>query len=114
MTMAQLAPWQVWYADLNPVEGHEQGGGRPVLVVSSRFHIRLTGGTLVTVLPLTTTERPGLLHRLPVTMRNGTIYAITEQVRTISRHRLRGQPIASLSPDEIAETREVFGQMLDL
>lgn len=112
--MPKIAPWQVWRADLNPVDGHEQGGGRPVLVVSSRFHLRLTGGALLTVLPLTSTERPGLLHRIPVSTRDGTTFAITEQIRTISDRRLRGQPIARLEPDEIAAVRDVFAQMLDL
>jgi len=112
--MPPPAPWQVWYAELNPVQGHEQGEARPVLVVSSRFHLRLTGGTLVTVLPLTTRERPTLLHRVPIVMKDGTTYAITEQVRTISRQRLRGQPVVRLKPDEIANVRETFMQMLDL
>jgi mRNA interferase MazF len=112
--MTKVAPWQVWHADLNPVEGHEQGDSRPVLVVSSSFHLRLTASALVTVLPLTTVERPGLLHRVAVRTRDGTSYAITEQVRTISRRRLRGEPIARLQPGEIASVREVFAQMLDV
>lgn len=83
-------------------------------MVSSRFHIRLTAGALLTVLPLTTTERPGLLHRLPVTTKDGTTCAITEQVRTISRRRLQGEPVARLGPDEVARVREVLAQTLDL
>ncbi|WP_416211116.1 type II toxin-antitoxin system PemK/MazF family toxin [Frankia sp. Cr2] len=46
--------------------GREQAGQRPVLVVSSRFHLALTGGALVSVLPLTTRERPGWVHRVRI------------------------------------------------
>ena len=37
----------------------KQGKDRPGLVVSSEFHLNLTGRALVTVLPLTSVQRPG-------------------------------------------------------
>ncbi|MEV4507722.1 type II toxin-antitoxin system PemK/MazF family toxin [Dactylosporangium sp. NPDC049525] len=49
--MTAVQPWQVWWVDLDPTEGREHAGRRPVLVVSSAFHLRLTGEALVTVLP---------------------------------------------------------------
>jgi mRNA interferase MazF len=112
--VTRLAPWQIWYADRNPTEGREQSGQRPVLVVSSTFHLRLTGSALVTVLPLTTVERPGWLHRIPLSMRRSTTFVITEQLRTISRDRLSGEPVGRLTTEEIAEVRDVLGQMIDL
>lgn len=112
--MAKLAPWQIWRADLDPSEGHEQGKTRPVVIVSSPFHLRLTGNALITVLPLTTVDRPGLLHRVPLTTKDGTSYVITEQIRTISRKRLVGQPLLRLDPRDVAQVREVLGQMIDL
>lgn len=112
--MATLAPWQIWRAALDPAESDEQGQTRPVLIVSSSFHLRLTGYALATVLPLTTTERHSLLHRVPVTIGDSVGYVITEQIRTISRRRLLGEPILRLDAPEIAQVREVFQRMLDL
>ncbi len=33
-------PWQLWWVDLGNPIGHEQGGLRPVIVVSSSTHCR--------------------------------------------------------------------------
>ncbi len=43
---------EIWQADLDPVLGHEQGGERPVLVVSQDAHNAGPAG-LVTVIPIT-------------------------------------------------------------
>jgi mRNA interferase MazF len=52
---------EIWLADLDPTFGHEQGGRRPVLIVSvDSFNAGLSG--LVVVLPLTSRVRPLPLH----------------------------------------------------
>lgn len=114
--MTPLAPWQVWWADLNPTRGHEQAGHRPVLLVSSDFHLRLTRSAMVTVLPMTTRERPGLLHHLRIEIPGKpTGYVLTEQIRTIAAARLTGTaPMWELKDDQISEVRRVLGRMLDL
>jgi len=108
-----VKPWQIWWADLDPAEGHEQAGTRPVLVVSSPLHLAVTGRALATVLPLTTRERPGWLHRIPVKGPGAVSYVVTEQVRTIAVSRLAGPP-QTLQPEEIAEVRRVLAKMLDV
>ena len=114
--MTAVRPWQVWWADLDPAEGREQTGRRPVLVVSSAFHLRLTGEALVTVLPVTTRERSGWLHRTPVHPTNHPIgFVITEQVRTIARSRLQGQrPAWVLTDGEASAVKAVLQQMIDV
>ena len=111
-----INPWEVWWLDFDPTAGREQAGQRPALVVSSRFHLALTGGALVCVLPLTTRERPGWLHRVRIEIpgkRAG--WAITEQLRTVSATRLTGRaPIYRLRPEQITEVRSVLRQMVDL
>jgi mRNA interferase MazF len=110
-----VQPWQVWWADLDPAEGRKQAGRRPVLVVSSVFHLRLTGEALVTVLPVTTRERPGWLHRVPVRPAGRPVgFVITEQVRTVARARLQGQrPAWVLADDEISAVKTVLRQMIE-
>ena len=112
----RIAPWQVWWADLEPVAGREQGKSRPALVVSSVFHLRLVRGELLSVLPLTTVERAGWLHRVEVCLPGRrTGWAITEQVRTISATRLTGtEPIGRLDDAQITAVRSILGRMLDL
>lgn len=114
--MTAVRPWQVWWAALDPTEGREQAGRRPVLVVSSVFHLRLTGEALVTVLPVTTRERSGWLHRVPVYPTSRPVgFVITEQVRTVARSRLQGQrPAWVLADDEISAVKTVLKQMIDV
>ncbi|MGB2570462.1 type II toxin-antitoxin system PemK/MazF family toxin [Micromonospora citrea] len=114
--MSRIKPWEIRWLDFDPTEGREQAGQRPALVVSSRFHLDLTGGALVSVLPLTTRERPGWLHRVPIEVPDRrTGWVITEQVRTVSANRLTGRgPVYRLRPEQIAEVRRMLRQMLDL
>jgi mRNA interferase MazF len=111
-----VKPWEVWWLDFDPTAGREQAGQRPALVVSSRFHLALTGGALVSVLPLTTRERAGWLHRVTIEIPGRrTGWVLTEQVRTVSSTRLAGPgPFYHLSPEQVAEVRDVLRQMIDL
>jgi mRNA interferase MazF len=106
-----IEPGQVWFVDFDPVRGHEQGKDRPALVVSSRFHLDLTAVQLVTVLPMTSVERPGWLHRIRIASGGG--WVITEQIRTVSGHRFRRYaPEISPTADELNEVRRLLAQLL--
>ncbi len=106
-----VQPGEVWFVDFEPVRGHEQGNDRPALVVSSAFHLEITLRQLVTVLPLTSVERPGWAHRVHIA--NGGGFVITEQVRTVSAQRLRRRAREiELTGGELAEVRRVLAQML--
>ncbi|MGH3636348.1 MAG: type II toxin-antitoxin system PemK/MazF family toxin [Mycobacterium sp.] len=108
---ARIEPGQVWFVDFDPVRGREQGKDRPALVVSSRFHLDLTMGQLICVLPLTSVERAGWVHRVPVSSGGG--WVITEQIRTVSAERFRRYaPEIQLSPAELNEVRHLLAQML--
>ena len=80
---------EVWWALPDPAVEREQPGRRPVLIVSNeRFHRTVT--TLVVVVPVTTKDRDWPNH---VELNAGAgveqrSFAMTEQVRTISRQRL--------------------------
>lgn len=101
----------MWFVDFEPVRGREQGRDRPALVVSSRFHLDLTASQLVTVLPLTTVDRPGWLHRVRLAAGGG--WVITEQIRTVSAVRLRRlAPEITPSVAELDEVRRVLAQLL--
>ncbi|MGQ0777537.1 MAG: type II toxin-antitoxin system PemK/MazF family toxin [Pseudonocardiales bacterium] len=79
----------VWLAALDPVAPGEQGGTRPVLVLStSAFNSWPVG--LVVVVPITTVQR-GFSHHVPVS--GGGLdrpsFAMPEYVRSIVQRRLR-------------------------
>ena len=79
----------VLLCDLHPVAGREQGGIRPVVVVSHHRYAVIPG--LFLAVPLTSRDR-GLDHHIMVAADKDTglkqvSYAMTEQVRAISELR---------------------------
>lgn len=108
---ARVEPGQVWFVDFDPVRGRGQGKDRPALVVSSRFHLHLTMGQLICVLPLTNIGRPGWVHRVRIASGGG--WVITEQIRTVAAERFRRYaPEVQLSVAELDEVRHALRQML--
>src|SRR5690349_14551909 len=88
--MIQLRRWLVVEADLNPVVGSEQGGRRPVLIVSNDEFNEVVSN--VTVLPLTARER--VAYPAEVCLPAGAAgqprqsLVMAHQIRTISKARL--------------------------
>lgn len=80
-------------------------------MVSSRFHLDLTMGHLVNVLPLTSVERRGWMHQVHVAAGGG--WVITEQVRAVSADRFRRYAAKiTLSANGLDQVRYVLAQML--
>lgn len=85
-----LEAGQIALADLNPVAGRDQGGRRPVVVVSHRRYGVIPG--LFLAVPLTATFR-GLPHHVRIDASSETgldrvSYAMTEQIRAMSLSRI--------------------------
>ena len=95
---------EVWVVDLDPTRGHEQAKTRPCIVVSDdRFNRSASG--LVVVVPLTTVGR-GIPWHIRVGPEDGGVreesFAMTDQVRAVSRERLVGDPWGRVSPGVMA------------
>ena len=93
----------VLLCDLNPVAGREQGGIRPVVVVSHPRYAVIPG--LFLAVPLTTRDRE-LDHHVRVPADGGTglrqvSYAMTEQVRAISELRA-GRRLGRVNDETLA------------
>ena len=103
---APVEPGEVWWALPDPAVGREQSGRRLVLIVSNeRFHRTVT--LLVVVVPVTTKDRRWPNH---VELNAGAgmeqrSFAMTEQVRTISRQRLTGK-IGVVEESVLRDVRE--------
>lgn len=102
----------VW-ADLGMGLGREQGGRRPMLVVSSNEYLALD--TLVLAVPITSRDRGWPNHVLlsGPTQLDRASYAMTEQVRSISRDRVAGIA-GSIDADCLDRVRTYLRDFLDL
>lgn len=94
----------VLLCDLNPVAGREQGGIRPVIVVSHRRYSVIPG--LFLAVPLTTRNR-GLAHHITVPADDETglkqvSYAMTEQLRALSNDRA-GRQLGNIGLETLTE-----------
>jgi mRNA interferase MazF len=97
-----LTSGDVLLCDLNPVAGREQGGIRPVIVVSHRRYAVIPG--LFLAVPLTSRDR-NLDHHITVPADDVTglkqiSYAMTEQFRAISDQRA-GRTLGSVSEETL-------------
>lgn len=100
--MARILRGDIHWADLNPVIGSEQGGFRPVLVLSHNvFNER--SGTVIAVAITSQPQRAGypLTLELSDTELPKQSWAKISQIRTLSTKRI-GKKIAAASAEELA------------
>jgi mRNA interferase MazF len=87
-------------ADLSPIVGHEQGGRRPVLVLSPSAYNAWPIGMAV-VAPITSADRR-LRHHIPIGREAGLLrelsFVMPEYVRAISQQRISGQSLGVALP----------------
>lgn len=90
MMLADLRRGMVVWAELDPVQGREQSGRRPALVVASDLYLE-QADTLAIIVPATTIDRDWPNHVLLTGSRLALVeptFAMTEQPRTVTRQRL--------------------------
>ena len=89
MSVPAAGQGEIWDCRLNPVQGHEEAGRRPCLVISVD-QLGRGPSELVIVVPITRTIRTALDLRIdsPEGGSTDTSYAQPYQVRTVSRKRL--------------------------
>ncbi|MBM4406523.1 MAG: type II toxin-antitoxin system PemK/MazF family toxin [Chloroflexi bacterium] len=88
----------VWLADLGIGLGHEQGGARPVLIVSADG-FNLGGAGLVVTLPITSVDKRIPWHAIVEAPEGGLrerSYIKCEDVRSIAKERL-GRRLGSVT-----------------
>ncbi|HSO59519.1 MAG TPA: type II toxin-antitoxin system PemK/MazF family toxin [Desulfobacterales bacterium] len=110
--MAAILRGDIRWADLNPVIGSEQGGLRPVLVLSHNvFNER--SGTVIAVAITSQSQRAGF----PLTMELGDpslpskSWAKISQIRTLSVKRI-GRKIAHASEEELSLVIEGLDEII--
>ena len=110
--MAGILRGDIYWADLEPVVGHEQGGRRPVLIISrTLFNDR--SGTVVAIALTSVEPRAGypLTLELRQTMLPKRTWAKISQVRTLSTQRLAGR-ITVCNPLELQQLVEGLNEIV--
>lgn len=93
----------IYFADLDPVIGSEQGGKRPVLLIQNNLGNRFS--PTVIILPLTSrTGKKSLRTHVPVSPPQGGVtkpsIVLCEQVRTVEKSRLLYR-LGALPPEKM-------------
>lgn len=102
-----IEPWQVWLAYL----GDEI---RPVVVVSSEFHLRTTVGRMVMVAPLTGQDKQLPFHIQVKNEQGVDSWVMTDQIRSVRTLQFEGsKPVWTLSRAEISLLIPALQHMVD-
>lgn len=99
--MARILRGEIRWADLNPVRGSEQGGLRPVLILSHDvFNAR--SGTVIALAITSREQRAGfpLTLELAAPALPKRSWVKISQIRTLAAERI-GKKIAEASPEEL-------------
>lgn len=100
--------YAIYFADLNPSVGGEIRKVRPVVVISQN-EMNQHLDTLV-VCPLTSALHPGWRSRLQIRCANQDAEIAVDQIRTISKRRLKNK-VDDLSAADAAQLRRLITEM---
>ena len=106
----QIRRGEIYYADLSPVVGSEQGGIRPVLILQNDVGNKYSPTVIVTAITSqlgkaklpTHVELPATEYNLP---KNSV--ALLEQIRTLDKRRLQ-EKVTTLSTDKMKEVNKAL------
>jgi mRNA interferase MazF len=107
---------EIYFADLSPTVGSEINKRRPVLIVSNDASNR--SATTVTVLPITSNISRVYPFEIPLSPKESGLpkpsKAQAQQIRTISKGRLRGEALGKLSATIMRKAGDAICLHLDL
>ena len=110
--MARILRGDIWWADLNPVRGHEQAGVRPVLIISHDIFNQRSGTVIALAI---TSQPPSAGFPLTLEITSATLskrsWVKISQIRTLSVERLSNQ-LGALTPEELDEILEGLNEIV--
>ncbi len=106
--MKIVTRYEIRFADLNPTQGSEINKIRPVVVVSQNEMNKYL--ETVVICPLTSALHPGWRSRIQITCAEKPAEIAVDQIRTISKSRLK-QKIDTLSETDAAMLRRLITEM---
>ena len=110
--MARILRGEVVWADLNPVRGHEQGGLRPVVVISQDV-FNSKSGTVIAMAITSQSPKAGFPLTLEITSAKlpKRSWVKISQIRTLSTQRV-GRRIGRLSSKELNQLIEGLNELV--
>jgi mRNA interferase MazF len=110
--MARILRGDILWADLDPVQGREQAGRRPVLVLSQDVFNERSGTVIAVAL---TSQAPTAGYPLTLEIRSVPLpkrsWVKIGQIRTLSTARL-GALLGRLSPEELQAVIEGLNEII--
>jgi mRNA interferase MazF len=100
--------YEIYFADLNPTLGSEISKVRPVVVISQDTMNSLLD--TVVICPLTSKLHPKWRSRLQIICAGSEAEIAVDQIRTISKIRLKNK-IDTLSEEQAAQLRRIVTEM---
>ena len=110
--MARILRGEIRWADLNPVRGHEQGGLRPVVIISQDvFNER--SGTVIAMAVTSQPQRAGFPLTLELESRRlpKPSWVKISQIRTLSVERI-GEILGTVSTPELDHLIEGLNEIV--
>jgi mRNA interferase MazF len=109
--MKPIKRGEIWWVSLDPTQGSEIRKTRPCVVVS---HNTLNQHRkTVIVVPLSTVAKAHSPITIPVTCKNKQVMAVVDQVRAVSKQRLKAR-LDSLEHDQLSELGDALKVILSL
>ena len=110
--MGRILKGEIYWADLNPVKGSEQGGLRPILILSHEVFNERSG----TVIAMAITSQPQKAgFPLTLLLENETLpkksWVKISQIRTLSTERL-GERLGKISSESLAQVIEGLNEII--
>lgn len=106
----------IFYADLSPVVGSEQGGTRPVLIIQNNIGNQYSPTTIVAAIT-SQIDKPRLPTHVGMTASPGGLeknsVILLEQIRTIDKSRLM-EKVTSLDEESMARVNQAVEISLGL
>lgn len=110
--MKKLYRGEIYYIDLSPSKGSEQGGLRPCVIVQNDKGNEHAPTTIV--VPLTTQWKKRLPTHAIVREGTKTSLALCEQIRTVDKTRISDEPIGICSESTMQNINRALGISLGL
>lgn len=104
------APGDVIWLDLDPAQGHEQGGHRPALVLSGASYNQRTG--LAVCCP-TTTKVKGFAFEVALSGARPSV-VLCDQIRCVAWQARRAVHKGRATADELAEVKAKLAALLGI
>ncbi|MBN2401698.1 MAG: type II toxin-antitoxin system PemK/MazF family toxin [Spirochaetes bacterium] len=110
--MARILRGEIYWADLNPVIGHEQGGLRPVLIISQNI-FNEKSGTVIAIALTSQPQRAGypLTYQLTDLKLPKISWVKISQIRTLSTKRI-GKKISKISEKDLSQIIEGLNEII--